>query len=177
MIRSIDLYEPGILDLGLKIGPLPADKKTKSHRTQQNASGWEPVHSVEPRAMPVLGDCTACSGEALDDASGCAHIHPKLGVLLCERCFGRATREFEVDVRHRLPLPRAPAQPHQAALHAQLPCNLPRLLLWQPAALRRMMGTRHSAGGAAWAATLSAATTASALTVSPASSATWARRS
>jgi hypothetical protein len=49
--------------------------------------------------MTALGKCTACDEDALADAKGEPHIHPKLGVLLCERCYGRDTRVFELDVR------------------------------------------------------------------------------
>ena len=52
--------------------------------------------------MSALGKCTACDEDALADAKGEPHIHPKLGVLLCERCYGRDTRVFEVDVRNPL---------------------------------------------------------------------------
>ena len=51
------------------------------------------------RAMATLGKCTACKEGALADAHGHPFLHPKLGVLLCERCHGRDTRVFEVDVR------------------------------------------------------------------------------
>jgi hypothetical protein len=72
-----------------------------------------------------FGTCTACG----DDAP-CAQdepfLHPKLGALLCERCYGRDTRVFDLDVRrpphcspllflhtHRWPLAnhRAPGAP------------------------------------------------------------------
>lgn len=49
--------------------------------------------------MSTLGKCTACDEDALADAKGEPHIHPHLGVLLCERCLGRDTRVFELDVR------------------------------------------------------------------------------
>ena len=41
------------------------------------------------RAMATLGKCTACKEDALADAHGHPFLHPKLGVLLCERCHGR----------------------------------------------------------------------------------------
>ena len=41
------------------------------------------------REMATLGKCTACKEDALADAHGHPFLHPKLGVLLCERCHGR----------------------------------------------------------------------------------------
>ena len=56
-------------------------------------------------AMSVLGKCTGCSVDALADKAGGAHVHPKLGVLLCERCYDRDTRVFELDVRNHVLCP------------------------------------------------------------------------
>ena len=46
-----------------------------------------------------LGNCTACGCDAQADATGAPRLHPKLAVLLCERCFDRSTRVFPIDVR------------------------------------------------------------------------------
>lgn len=47
----------------------------------------------------LLGTCTGCGGDARADQDGAPRLHPKLAVLLCEKCLDRDTRAFELDVR------------------------------------------------------------------------------
>ena len=77
-----------------------ADEKAAAEAaaTEHAAAGNRRPLSSEYLA-PVLGKCTACNDDALPDDKGSAHIHPKLGALLCERCYIRDTRVFALDVR------------------------------------------------------------------------------
>jgi hypothetical protein len=75
------------------------DKAAPEAATTERAAAGNRIPLSSEYWAPALGKCTACNYDALPDDEGSAHIHPKLGALLCDRCYNRVTRVFTLDVR------------------------------------------------------------------------------
>jgi hypothetical protein len=97
--------------------------------------------SQQPTETTPLGKCTACGCDAEADDDGAPRLHPKLAVLLCERCLERDTRVFEVDVR-----PTPPPQFLRASFVSQRHARF----TLRTGTFRRTV-TRCSVAGAEWA--------------------------